>query len=118
MYRKSSPFKKCQSFVVNSDFCKKMFFSEFFMIFHCYNHRFLPNLTKSYSKKQIVDKKHSRVEYYNKHNLRIIYFKVRLSPSKNDCVIYFIESPLKMMKNAFYFILKTLFVLKIFKFLS
>ena len=27
-------------------------------------------------------------------------------------------SPLKMMKNAFYFILKGLFVLKIFKFLS
>ena len=28
------------------------------------------------------------------------------------------ESPLKMMKNAFYFILKALFVLRIFKFLS
>ena len=28
------------------------------------------------------------------------------------------ESPLKMMENAFYFILKALFVLKIFKFLS
>ena len=28
------------------------------------------------------------------------------------------ESPLKRMKNAFYFILKVLFVLKIFKFLS
>ena len=27
------------------------------------------------------------------------------------------ESPLKMMKNAFYFTLKALFVLKIFKFL-
>ena len=33
-------------------------------------------------------------------------------------VIYFIESPLKMLKNAFYFTLKALFVLKIFKFLS
>ena len=29
-----------------------------------------------------------------------------------------IESPLKMMKNVFYFTLKALFVLKIFKFLS
>ena len=29
-----------------------------------------------------------------------------------------IEIPLKMMKNVFYFILKALFVLKIFKFLS
>ena len=28
------------------------------------------------------------------------------------------ESPLKMMKNAFYFTLKALFVLKLFKFLS
>ena len=28
------------------------------------------------------------------------------------------ERPLKMTKNAFYFTLKTLFVLKIFKFLS
>ena len=33
-------------------------------------------------------------------------------------VICFIESPLKMIKNAFYFILKVLFVLKMFKFLS
>ena len=32
--------------------------------------------------------------------------------------ICFIESPFKMMKNAFYFILNALFVLKIFKFLS
>ena len=34
------------------------------------------------------------------------------------CVIGLIESPLKMMKNAFYFILKAFLVLKIFKFLS
>ena len=40
--------------------------------------------------------------------------KVRLSPSKNVCSICLIESPLKVMKNAFYFILKALFVLKIF----
>ena len=37
---------------------------------------------------------------------------------KKICFIYFIESPLKMMKNAFYFILKALLVLKIFKCLS
>ena len=47
-----------------------------------------------------------------------IFIKVGLSPSKEICVICLIESPLKMMKNAFYFILKALFVLKIFKFLS
>ena len=33
-------------------------------------------------------------------------------------IICFIESLLKMMKYAFYFILKALFFLKIFKFLS
>ena len=32
--------------------------------------------------------------------------------------IFFNESPLKIMKNAFYFILKALFVLRIFRFLS
>ena len=44
--------------------------------------------------------------------------KVGLSSSQKNCVICFIESPLKMMKNGFYFILKALFVLKIFKLLS
>ena len=34
------------------------------------------------------------------------------------CVICLIESPLTIMENAFYFILKALFVLKIFKILS
>ena len=43
--------------------------------------------------------------------------KVGLSPSKKNCVICFIE-PFKIIKSAFYFILKALFVLKIFKFLS
>ena len=37
---------------------------------------------------------------------------------KRFCLIYLIESPLEIMKNSFYFILKALFVLKIFKFLS
>ena len=40
-------------------------------------------------------------------------FKVGLSPSKKIYVICVIESPLKMMKNAFYFILKAFFILKI-----
>ena len=44
-------------------------------------------------------------------------FKVGLSPSKK-IVICVIESPLKMMKKCFYFVSKTFFVLKIFKFLS
>ena len=44
--------------------------------------------------------------------------KVGLSSSKKISIILLIESPLKLMKNAFYFILKALFVLKIIMFLS
>ena len=44
-------------------------------------------------------------------------FKVGLSPSNKYDFFCFNERPLKMMKNAFYFKLQTLFVLKIFKFL-
>ena len=44
--------------------------------------------------------------------------KVGLSPSEKSCAICLVESLVKMMKNAFYFILKALFVLKIFKLLS
>ena len=51
-------------------------------------------------------------------NKKSLYLKVGLSPSKKINVTCFIEGPLKMKKNSFYFILKALFVLKIFKFLS
>ena len=44
--------------------------------------------------------------------------EVGLSSFKIFCFICLIESPLKVMKNAFYFISKALLVLKIFKFLS
>ena len=43
---------------------------------------------------------------------------VGLSPSKKYFFICFNDGPSKMMKNALYVILKALFVLKIFKFLS
>ena len=43
--------------------------------------------------------------------------KIGLPPSKKICGICLIESPLKMIKNVFYFVLKALFVLKIFTFL-
>ena len=39
------------------------------------------------------------VQSYKRLKLRA--FKVGPSPSKNICVIYLIESPLKLMKNAF-----------------
>ena len=46
------------------------------------------------------------------------FLKVGLSPSKKNFFIRFNNSPSRMMKNAFYFILKALFFLKIFKVLS
>ena len=50
------------------------------------------------------------------------YKKIQLKSDshlpKKICCIYFNESPLKVMKNAFYFILKALFVLKMFNFFS
>ena len=45
-------------------------------------------------------------------------FKVGISPSKKICVICSIESPLKLMKNVFNFILNAFFVLKMFRLLS
>ena len=50
-------------------------------------------------------------------NKLTLVFKVGPSPSKENCVICLTESPLKMMKNVFYFVLKAFFILKIFKFL-
>ena len=54
---------------------------------------------------------------FSKHEIQcktVMYSEKRLSPSENSHLICLIESPLKMIKNVFYFILKALFVLKIF----
>ena len=53
----------------------------------------------------------------NSYGMDIQTLEIRLSPSEINCVARFIESPLKMMKYA-YFILKAFFILKIFKVLS
>ena len=54
-----------------------------------------------------------------KHSLSSsLNIKVAPHLSKIFIIICFNDSPSKMVKNAFYFILKALFVLKIFKFLS
>ena len=45
------------------------------------------------------------------------WLKVGFSPSKKKILMFFNESSLKMMKNAFYFIWKALFVLKMLTFL-
>ena len=47
-----------------------------------------------------------------------IYLKWDSHLPKKKIIICFNDSPSKMMKNAFYFILKALFILKILKFLS
>ena len=56
-------------------------------------------------------------KYLRGNNLPDLLIKVGLSPSKKVFFICFNDSPSKMMKNAFYSILKALFLLKIFKFL-
>ena len=52
------------------------------------------------------------------HFTSLVALKSESYLPKKFFFICFNESPLKIMKNAFYFILKALFVLKIFKFLS
>ena len=52
-------------------------------------------------------------------NLKIIFkSKSGSQLPKKIYIIYFNGKPFKMMKNAFYFILKALFLLEISKFLS
>ena len=49
----------------------------------------------------------------------ILIFKVGLLPFKKSLISFAsLKAFLKMMKNAFYFILKALFVIKLFKILS
>ena len=51
-------------------------------------------------------------------NTTIIALKSDCHLPRKICFICFNESPLQMTKNAFYFILKALFILKVFNFLS
>ena len=58
---------------------------------------------------------------WNDSQISLIWIKYINSDSyipQKTCIICLTESPLKMMKNAFYFILEDIFVLKTFKFLS
>ena len=56
------------------------------------------------------------INFVRMFTLKVLRFG--LSPFQKNCVLCVIESPLKRIKNAFYFILKALFILKIFEFLS
>ena len=69
----------------------------------------------------LVDKKFWEISHWTALAIQCKILRpvsVGLSFSKIIYAICYIESPLKMMKNAFYFILKALFHFKIFKFLS
>ena len=57
------------------------------------------------------------IEIDKKMKLSYLLFEVRLSFSEKVRFICFNEKHLRMMKNAFYFVLKAVFVFKIFKFL-
>ena len=59
-------------------------------------------------------------KYLIKNTLKILkkYLKSDFHLPKKVLFICFNENPLKVVKNAFYFILKAHFVLKTFKFLS
>ena len=62
------------------------------------------------------------VVFHGKVSLRMIYsiheLKLESHLPKKIIFICFNESPIKITKNAFYFILKFVFVLKISKYLS
>ena len=69
--------------------------------------------SKSDHKYKKILKKEKSIEI-----LKIFDLKSNSNLPKKFSFICFNESPLKMMKNTFYFNLKALFVLKILKFLS
>ena len=60
----------------------------------------------------------SEIAFNTKYCLIKEFLLVGLSPSKKSFCICFNDSPSKMMRNAFYLILKARLVLKICKFLS
>ena len=111
-----------------------LFFSHKMMKFYFFSHR-LTSYVKMFNKYlQFIDEMYvsgvfqtffySEVIYCQKRpHLHIyiqacIFIEVGLSLSKKMCVNCLTENPFIMMKNAFYFILTSFFILKIFKFLS
>ena len=83
-----------------------------YLCFNCLNFRFV-GLALIFNKKlsflEVTD--HLKLKHFGNAFALIILFKVRLSPSKKVDFSCFNKSPLKTMNNAFYFIVKALFVL-------
>ena len=90
-----------------------------FCLLEIYNNLGLPLSTITFTVKSHADNHFYKYIYLFQllYSIKSVFLLKSGShfPKKN-CVICLIESPLKIMKNAFYFILKALFVLKIFKF--
>ena len=96
---------------------------------HCFNSFFFFEMQYSFPWRRFCVIKFWSVRFSNsKFLLQSVHFtifksmfhefKVGLSLSKKIFFFCFNDSPSKMRKNVFYFILKVLFVLKILKFLS
>ena len=69
----------------------------------------------------VFDQAYALTSHFNEHfSMKFYNYFVTKSSLKGGLYglrkFFITESPLKMMKNAFYFTLKALFVLKIFKF--
>ena len=72
-----------------------------------------------YFYRQEMKQRRAIIDLVNHTQMLMCNPKVGLSFQKKNCFIRFNESHMKMMKNAFYFIIRNaLFVLKIFNFLS
>ena len=86
----------CMIYMYVKEACLKVIFAMFYFCHLNYSSNIVKNIFNSIS----------------------IYFWKKISLFKDLRQFLITEIPLKMMKNAFYFTLKALFVLKIFKFLS
>ena len=96
-------FGKTYNFMFPCKFAKKLFFYK----------KYLHNYLQLYSQLYLLEVYSEHVQ--NNSFLYNIFFKGALLGLRQFLAI---GSPLKMMKSAFYFTSKALFILKIFKFLS
>ena len=77
---------------------------------NCYRCRSLGNFDQIYEPLNTIES----VTYFNVDLVSNVLGFPKVGPSRKICFICLSERPLKMTKNTFYFILKPLFVLKIF----
>ena len=105
-FKESSLLEK-NSNIVFLKYWKSFVKQEFFKSFQLVPHAFCRKVSFQELFQEIVSESYLFMTLKSDSHLPKIFF-----------IICFNDSPSKMMKSAFYFILKALFVLKIFKFLS